>query len=56
MLGSRPQGKWQGLIASAGSVGRIVSPVVIGSLLLQCTGCDDDPRSCKFDPDSDGGE
>eukprot|EP00211_Chloroparvula_japonica_P001426 CAMPEP_0119125682 /NCGR_PEP_ID=MMETSP1310-20130426/4875_1 /TAXON_ID=464262 /ORGANISM="Genus nov. species nov., Strain RCC2339" /LENGTH=566 /DNA_ID=CAMNT_0007115775 /DNA_START=239 /DNA_END=1936 /DNA_ORIENTATION=+ len=54
LLGSRPQGKWQGLIAASGSLGRIVSPVVIGFLLLNCTGCEDDPPSCTYDPDSDG--
>jgi len=54
LLGQKPQGVWQGVIAMGGSLGRIITPLIAGFFLLDCWGCPGQPQKCYFDPDSDG--
>ena len=49
MLGSKPQGKMQGAIASGGSLGRIIAPFVVGAFLYDCWGCPGQPEHCDLE-------
>mmetsp|Transcript_32820 Transcript_32820/g.45061 ORF Transcript_32820/g.45061 Transcript_32820/m.45061 type:complete len:563 (-) Transcript_32820:271-1959(-) len=46
MLGHKPQGRMQGAIASGGSVGRILAPLVVNLFLYDCWGCPGQPEHC----------